>query len=437
MLLSKKTPATWWLWQVNNQILMLLECMRILQVNKFFYRRGGVEVVFFDTINGLRERGHEVSEFSMAHSSNLPSQFSAFFASEVPELLGKQDIGTAWKIFKRLFYSQEIENKLGALVMATEPQVAHLHGVYHHLSASTFTKLYELKVPTVLTVHDFFPISPSRNFLKGETLCESCYKNKPYNCIRYRCINNKLLPSIAGTAEAYYYRLKKIWKRIDLYICPSQFMADKLVEYGFPAKKMRVVHNSFGLQPSVPLLGNKVVYMGRIHYEKGVKILMEAAKELRDHKIMIVGNGPDDAWVQEFARKNILSNIERVGWVGGEDWKNVMLQAKVIVVPSLFYENCSLAILEAMSYGRIVVTVDRGGNSELIKDGISGFLAKPEDPIDLAKTIRKAMATSDSEASAIATHAVETLQKNHDPQDYFKKLENIYAEAIEIKKHSL
>lgn len=403
--------------------------MRILQINKFFYRRGGVEVVFFETIKGLRERGHEVSEFSMAHAGNFSSEYSAYFASEVPELLGKQDIATAWKIFKRLFVSQEIEQKLGALVLAAEPQVAHLHGVYHHLSASAFTKLYQLKVPMVLTVHDFFPISPSRNFLKGETLCESCYKNKPYNCLRYRCINNKLLPSIAGLMEAYFYRLKKIWDRIDLYICPSQFMADKLVEYGFPKEKMRLLRNPFAPQPQTYPLGDKVVYMGRIHYEKGIKIFMEAAKHLRDYKIMVVGSGPDDNWVQEFARKNILSNVERKSWVGGEDWQNVMREAKVIVVPSLFYENCSLAILEAMSYGRIVVSIDRGGNPELIKDGVSGFLAKPEDPADLARVIRRAMNTSDSEAAAIAANAVKTLEQNHRPEDYFNKLEEIYKEA--------
>ena len=77
--------------------------MRILEINKFFYRRGGAEVVFFDTINGLRTRGHEVSEFSMTHPKNLPSDYSAYFASELPELLGKQDMASSWKIFKRLF----------------------------------------------------------------------------------------------------------------------------------------------------------------------------------------------------------------------------------------------------------------------------------------------------------------------------------------------
>ena len=96
--------------------------MRILQINKFFYRRGGAEVVFFDTIKGLRERGHEVSEFSMISSGNLPSDYSAYFASSVPELAGKHDPASSWKIFKRLFYSAEIEQKLKALILANEPQ---------------------------------------------------------------------------------------------------------------------------------------------------------------------------------------------------------------------------------------------------------------------------------------------------------------------------
>jgi len=287
-----------------------------------------------------------------------------------------------------------------------------------------------MKIPMILTLHDFFPLSPSRNFLRGETLDENIYKNKFYNCICFRCIDNKLLPSAAGTLEAYYYRLKKIWDRIDIYICPSQFIADKFVEYGFPAEKMRVAPNPLKLQAIIPPLGNKIVYLGRIHYEKGIKILMEAAKELRDYKVMVVGSGPQDGWVQEFARKNILSNIERVGWVGGDSWQKVMLDAKVIVVPSLFYENCSMGILEAMSYGRIVVAADRGGNPELIKDGVSGFLCKPENPADLAGVIRRAMQTTDEEAAAISANAVKTLEQNHRPEDYFDKLEAIYAEVV-------
>ena len=239
---------------------------------------------------------------------------------------------------------------------------------------------------------------------------------------------------MAGVLEAYYYRLRKIWKHIDLYICPSQFMADKLVAYGFSRSKMRVVPNPFAAQTTQHPLGDKVVYLGRTHVEKGIKLFMEAAKELRDYKLVVAGSGPEDAWVQEFARQHILSNVERLGWVHGEAWQKAMLSAKVIVVPSVFYENCSLAILEALSYGRIVVSVDRGGNPELIQHGINGFLAKPEDPTDLAKTIRQAMQTDQVQAAAIVDKAKQTVQNNHDPENYFKRLEEIYAEAVSLKR---
>jgi glycosyltransferase involved in cell wall biosynthesis len=245
-------------------------------------------------------------------------------------------------------------------------------------------------------------------------------------------VNGKFLPTLAGVLEAYYYRLRKIWQHVDIYICPSQFMADKLVQYGFPKSRMRVVPNPFVAQPVSYPLGDKVVYLGRTHYEKGIKIFMEAAKELRDYKLVVAGSGPEDAWVQEFVRKNILTNVERLGWVGGDAWKQVMLSAKVIVVPAVFYENCSLAILEAMSYGRIIVAVDRGGNPELVKDGITGFLAKPENPTDLAATIRRAMQTSEADSAKIVAGATELLKKNHNPDDYFKRIEDIYAEVLKM-----
>jgi glycosyltransferase involved in cell wall biosynthesis len=102
----------------------------------------------------------------------------------------------------------------------------------------------------------------------------------------------------------------------------------------------------------------------------------------------------------------------------------------VIVVPSLFYENCSLTVLEALSYGRIVVGVNRGGTPEMIIDGQTGFLAKPEDSDDLARVIKKAMMLPDTEAKVVIERGRQLIATNHAPDDYFKKLESVYAEVI-------
>ena len=157
---------------------------------------------------------------------------------------------------------------------------------------------------------------------------------------------------------------------------------------------------------------------------------MEAANTLRDYGITIAGAGPEAAWVKEYVRHNTLANVEQLGWVGGEEWQAVLESARVVVVPSIFYENCSLSILEALSYGRIVVATNRGGNPELVIDGVTGFLARPEDSADLARVIKKAMALSPEEAAEMGDQARQLVLKNHRLDDYLDKLEQVYREVI-------
>jgi glycosyltransferase involved in cell wall biosynthesis len=282
----------------------------------------------------------------------------------------------------------------------------------------------------VLTVHDVFPLCPNHSLLYGQSLREDLFKNKTYNCVRYKCIDNRLLPSIAGTLEAYYYRLKGVWEHVDIFICPSQFMMDKMAEYGFPKNKLRVVVNPFELRTDPLPLGNRVVYLGRMHYEKGIRLFLEAATHLRDVPMTVAGSGPDDKWVDTYIKQYSLTQVERLHWVDGQAWQKVMASAKVVVVPSVFYENCSLTVLEALSYGRIVVGVNRGGTPEMIIDGQTGFLAKPENADDLASVIRKAFQLSEQESKQMVERARKRVAGNHAPDDYFKKLENIYSEVV-------
>ena len=176
--------------------------MRILQINKFLSPRRSQTV--FQTVNGLRERGHEVSEFSMVHP--------VIYRRIIPlTLLRSGTLGNKTRPrpgkFLNAYSVLRNRTKLGALVMAVEPEVAHLHNVYHHLSASTFTKLYDLNSHRV-NLHDVFPLCPNHSLLKGETLCETVIK-QTIQLHPLPLYQQKLLPSIVGTLETYYYQLKK------------------------------------------------------------------------------------------------------------------------------------------------------------------------------------------------------------------------------------
>lgn len=57
--------------------------MRILQVNKFFYRKGGSESYLFSVIDGLKKNGITVAEFAMQDDKNYPSEYEQYFVSNI------------------------------------------------------------------------------------------------------------------------------------------------------------------------------------------------------------------------------------------------------------------------------------------------------------------------------------------------------------------
>lgn len=172
----------------------------------------------------------------------------------------------------------------------------------------------------------------------------------------------------------------------------------------------------------------KLVFLNRLHEEKGIKVFMEATRKLRQYQIIVAGDGPQDDWVKKQIKQFSLTHVQKIGRVQGEEWKKIMADARVVVVPSLFYENCSISILEALANGRLVVASDRGGNSELITQGQTGFLADAQDPDSFSIFIKEAMEMPEEKSSQIIANGRRLVMDQHDKDEYFNQLENIYQE---------
>ncbi len=403
--------------------------MRILQANKFFSIKGGSETVFFETINGLRERGHTVAEFSMQAPGNLPSDYAQFFVSTV-RLTGDMPLGEKWKAFRRFFSSTEVTYKLRELAHLTHPEVAHLHNVYHELSASTFTTLREFGIPTVMTVHDFFPLCANHNLLLGEHLAEEKLAGKAFNCFGYKAINNSRLQSLAGMLEMHFYKANKIWQQLDMLVCPSEFVKEKLIQYGFNANKLAVIPNPVESPMHINALGTKIVFAGRLHVEKGIRVFMRALTRLAKYQVLIVGDGPEAQWVDAFIAEHKLTNVERRGWVAPDAMSGIYKEARVVAVPSIFYETGGLSALEALAHSRLVVASKRGALSEAVLDRSTGFLAEAENPEDLARAIDMAMQVPDTEARAIVERGRKLVMEKHSRERYLDSLENMYRSVV-------
>src|SRR3989338_2455590 len=154
--------------------------MKIANVNKFYYLRGGAERYFFSLIDLLTAHGHEVIPFSMQHPQNLSTPYDRYFPSYV-EFGQKQKFkiqNSKFKILSRMFWSFDVARKFDQLLTDTKPDLIHIHNIYHQLSPSLLPVAKRHGIPVVMTVHDYkliwpdyllcgYPTSPNP-LLRGE-----------------------------------------------------------------------------------------------------------------------------------------------------------------------------------------------------------------------------------------------------------------------------
>lgn len=210
--------------------------MRVLSVNKFYYRKGGSEAYFLELNDLLKENNIEVIPFSMEDKQNIESSYNKYFIKNIDysRMNMKQKIINSAKII----YSLEAKNKIINLINEVKPDIAHLHIFQHQLSPSIIHALKDNNVKIVNTIHDLKIICPNYKMLNSRGNCEECKGGKYYNCVKNNCIKGSRLNSMVATLEAYANKFIKSYSYVDKFICPSRFYRDKLIEFGVPKKKL-------------------------------------------------------------------------------------------------------------------------------------------------------------------------------------------------------
>jgi glycosyltransferase involved in cell wall biosynthesis len=155
----------------------------------------------------------------------------------------------------------------------------------------------------------------------------------------------------------------------------------------------------------------------RLTIEKGVRVVIRAVATLPrtlDFELVIAGRGPLDTEVQQAAAND--ARIRFAGYVTGEAKEALLASAHYLLVPSLWYENAPVAVIEAAAYGLGVIASRIGGLPELIREGRTGLLFEPGDAEGLAATIqglldgRLGLRDLAGESRALADeHAVERM----------------------------
>lgn len=387
--------------------------MKVLLINNFHYRKGGSETVYFNTGRLLEAAGHTVIWFSLRDPKNLPCEQAADFATRGGNILAQ---------LRNYFYNRDVARRLEALLEREHPDVAHVHLLWGGVGAAIFEPLRRHGVPLFHTVHDYRMVCPAYTFRDGRgRICEACSEGNYRPCLQNRCAGGSWLRSYLMMKEMqrrqkHYHPLQNI----DGFLFVSQFARNKHIEKnpGFAQAYSTVIYNTvpdllaqLG-QSALPPRGDYLLYYGRLSHEKGIETLLDAVLTRPDVKLKIVGTGPLEAQLRSRVAAAGASNIEFLGFHSGEDLYRLVAGASFVVVPSAWYENNPMTVIEASALGRPVIGAAIGGIPEIVREGETGYLFPSGDAQALGRVLDGALQL-DGEAYAALSAAARRLYETH------------------------
>ena len=307
--------------------------------------------------------------------------------------------------------------------------MVHLHNIHSQLSPVLAQEAKKKGIPVVWTLHDYKLICPAYTFMDASgNVCESCLKN-PKAVIEKKCLKSSKLASFLGYWEAKKWSNEKLEQYTSRFIAPSSFLKRKMVEAGFPEQKINHISNFVDdakFENKVVLKRKKeVVFVGRLSKEKGVDTLCKAFTNISDVTLTIIGDGPLGTKLEEqYASKSI-------NFLGFQPWEVIsekLGQAAFMVIPSEWYENNPLTVIEALALGTPVLGAAIGGIPELIVGHINGMTFNAGNTEDLYTKLLMMLKHNSWDYQEIQNMAKESSSQ----RTYYQKLLELYQSIYTI-----
>lgn len=238
---------------------------------------------------------------------------------------------------------------------------------------------------------------------------------------------------------SYPEKLVAMAKEDNVYfLAVSEAIKNRAIEYGIPEEKITVSYigtDCDQFKPSHIAMSERkqVLFIGRLVEKKGCQYLLSAFRKIQDKfksiELVVVGNGPQESMLKNFAIEHNV-RVRFLGALGREDIKQELSKTRVFCLPSITAENgdaegLPIVVLEAQSCGVPVITSARGGATEGIIDGVTGYAHKEKD-IDGISSMLDMLLSDDALSEKMGSNAREHILKSMDINHCTRQLENIY-----------
>jgi glycosyltransferase involved in cell wall biosynthesis len=220
------------------------------------------------------------------------------------------------------------------------------------------------------------------------------------------------------------------WReKVDIFIAPTKSAGLLLASGGVPMERLRIRPNFLPADPGGRTGGGDfALFVGRLSSEKGLAVLLDAWRSLPHIPLKIVGAGPLGVTIaRRLAREN-LTSVEVLGRLPHEDVLRLMKSARMLVVPSVWYEVFALTIVEAFACGLPVVGSDIGSVGEIVEHGRTGRLFAVGNAEALALEAG-GMWSDSQEARRMGAEARRTFLDRYTGERIYPQVQAIYDEA--------
>ena len=231
----------------------------------------------------------------------------------------------------------------------------------------------------------------------------------------------------------------KAYESSDYILCPSEFVRQSFIDKGFCRERLLKVN--FGFSPgtaarTTPIINInesfRVLYVGQLHFRKGLRYAIAAFKQLKHPKkeFVIVGS---KSGVTGLEKVKIPKEVIFTGTLKGEELNDQYRRASVFILPSL-EEGLALVQLEALSFGVPILITSRTGGCDIIKDRVHGFIVPPADAPALAERLQE-MADNKDLLKKMSMHAMHAAQSYGNWDVAVKRLADILNPIIASRQN--
>ena len=399
--------------------------LTILNISQNHYVRGGSDRYFFTMAELLQKHGHNVIPFTAASAKNEPTEWDQYFPRAADfEKPGPVDL-------LRFLYSRDAVKSIHKLLNKTNIDIAHFHIYYGKLTASILGSLKNAGIPLIQTLHEYKLTCPVYSHLSNDEICEDCEGKHFWRALPKKCNRGSLARTALSVTESYVSRFLGCVDKFDHFISVSHFLRKKMIQYGIPEEKISTVHNFTDVSDITPnfSIGEYILYFGRVHRSKGILTLIEAAAPLKQVPLYIVGDGEAMPEVQRIIEENGCEHIQLLGFKQGDELRELILNSICTVLPSEWYENCPMSVLESFAYGKAVIGADIGGIPELVIDGVDGFLV-PSAGMEALREKLLWMSENRAEAAEMGKVGRKKMETEFNADIHYQRIMDVYKKFL-------